>query len=132
MQKTDYHIQQTGEQHAHGTALLFTESHRKSGGKRRKYQHYRQLKHGRQRQGCGIFEIVSVQSVISQNPKDRSSLSVFRSMGGMFAGILISVVAPLVIYYEDAAGNQVVNPTNFTVLAGGVLADRDRAVVFLK
>lgn len=60
----------------------------------------------------------SMASVISQNPKDRSSLSVFRSMGGMFAGILISVVAPVVIYYEDAAGNQVVNPTNFTVLAG--------------
>lgn len=39
-------------------------------------------------------------------------------MGGMFAGILISVVAPLVIYYKDAEGNQVVNSTNFTVLAG--------------
>lgn len=60
----------------------------------------------------------SMASVISQNPKDRSSLSVFRSMGGMFAGILISVVAPLVIYYEDAQGNQVVNATNFTILAG--------------
>lgn len=60
----------------------------------------------------------SMASVISQNPKDRSSLSVFRSMGGMFAGILISVVAPLVIYYEDAQGNQVVNSTNFTILAG--------------
>ena len=60
----------------------------------------------------------SMASVISQNPKDRSSLSVFRSMGGMFAGNLISVVAPLVIYYKDAAGNQVVNSTNFTILAG--------------
>lgn len=60
----------------------------------------------------------SMASVISQNPKDRSSLSVFRSMGGMFAGILISVVAPLVIYYKDAAGNEVVNSTNFTILAG--------------
>ena len=39
-------------------------------------------------------------------------------MGGMFAGNLISVVAPLVIYYKDAAGNQVVNSTNFTILAG--------------
>ena len=42
-------------------------------------------------------------------------------MGGMFAGILISVVAPLVIYYKDAEGNQVVNSTNFTVLAGILL-----------
>lgn len=60
----------------------------------------------------------SMASVISQNPKDRSSLSVFRSMGGMFASILISVVAPLVVYYTDAEGNQVVNSTNFTILAG--------------
>lgn len=60
----------------------------------------------------------SMASVISQSPRDRSSLSVFRSMGGMFAGILISVVAPLVVYYEDAAGNRVVDPTNFTILAG--------------
>lgn len=28
------------------------------------------------------------------------------------------MVAPLVIYYKDAAGNQVVNSTNFTILAG--------------
>ena len=60
----------------------------------------------------------SMASVISQSPRDRSSLSVFRSMGGMFAGILISVVAPLVVYYEDAAGNRVVDSTNFTILAG--------------
>lgn len=60
----------------------------------------------------------SMASVISQNPKDRSSLSVFRSMGGMIAGIVISVVSPLVIYYTDAAGNQVVNSKNFTILAG--------------
>lgn len=59
----------------------------------------------------------SMASVISQNPKDRSSLSVFRSMGATFAGIAISVIAPLVIYYTDAAGNQVVNSKNFTILA---------------
>lgn len=33
----------------------------------------------------------SMASVISSEPKDRSSLSVFRSVGGTFAGILIGV-----------------------------------------
>ena len=60
----------------------------------------------------------SMASVISNNPKDRSSLSVFRSMGGMFAGILISVIAPLIVYKKDAAGNTVVVPWNFTIIAG--------------
>lgn len=60
----------------------------------------------------------SMASVISNDPTHRSSLSVFRSMGGGIAGILISVVAPLVVYTTDAEGNQVVVPNNVTVLAG--------------
>ena len=60
----------------------------------------------------------SMASVISNEPKDRSSLSVFRSMGGGLAGVAIMVVAPLVIYYTDEAGNQVVNSTRFTMLVG--------------
>ena len=60
----------------------------------------------------------SMASVISGEAKDRSSLSVFRSLGSSLAGILISVVAPLVIYYTDANGNQVVNTSNFTLIAG--------------
>ncbi len=60
----------------------------------------------------------SMASVISDNPKDKSSLSVFRSLGGTIAGILISVVAPLVVYTTDADGNQVVVPANFTMIAG--------------
>lgn len=60
----------------------------------------------------------SMASVISSDPKDRSSLSVFRSMGGGLAGIMISVTAPLVVYYTDANGNQVVDPAKFTMIAG--------------
>ncbi len=60
----------------------------------------------------------SMASVISDQPKDRSSLSVFRSLGGMFAGILISVVAPMIVYTKDADGNTVVVPYNFTLVAG--------------
>jgi len=60
----------------------------------------------------------SMASVISNNPKDRSSLSVFRSMGGVIAMIIIRIVAPLVIYYTDEVGNQVVHAGRFTLIAG--------------
>ena len=60
----------------------------------------------------------SMASVISSKSTDRSSLSVFRSMGGMLAGILISVVAPIVVYAKEGEGNTVVVPRNFTLLAG--------------
>ena len=60
----------------------------------------------------------SMASVISNQPKDRSSLSVFRSLGGMFAGIFISVITPMIVYTKDADGNTVVVPGNFTLIAG--------------
>lgn len=60
----------------------------------------------------------SMASVISAEPKDRSSLSVFRSVGGTFAGILIGVVAPMLVYYTDEAGNQVVSAGRISMVAG--------------
>lgn len=60
----------------------------------------------------------SMASVISAEPKDRSSLSVFRSMGSSIAGIFIGVVAPLIIYKTDALGNQVVSSTRFSMISG--------------
>lgn len=60
----------------------------------------------------------SMASVISDNPKDRSSLSVFRSMGAVIASIVISIIAPTLIYYTDAYGNQVVDSGKFTLTAG--------------
>lgn len=46
----------------------------------------------------------SMAAVISPDPTDRSSLSVFRTMGALFAAVLISFTVPLVIYSKDAAG----------------------------
>lgn len=60
----------------------------------------------------------SMASVISSEPKDRSSLSVYRSMGGGIAGILIGVLAPMVVYHTDVNGNQVVSASNMSILAG--------------
>lgn len=60
----------------------------------------------------------SMASAISNDPTERASLSTFRSMGAMCAAVLISMVAPKIIYYKDADGNQLVNPTNFTLIAG--------------
>lgn len=60
----------------------------------------------------------SMVSVLSPDVKDRSSLSVFRSMGASIASIGISTITPLVVYYTDANGNQVVNAGNFTLIAG--------------
>ncbi len=60
----------------------------------------------------------SMASVISSEPKDRSSLSVFRSMGGSIAGVLIGVMAPMFVYHTDAAGNQVVSASSISRVAG--------------
>lgn len=60
----------------------------------------------------------SMASVISEKPEDRSSLSVFRSMGGGVAGILIGVLAPMVVYKTDEMGNQVVSASNMSLIAG--------------
>lgn len=60
----------------------------------------------------------SMASVISDKPKDRQSLSVYRSLGSTLAGVSISVIAPLFIYYLDEDGNQVVSGRNFTLIAG--------------
>lgn len=60
----------------------------------------------------------SMASVISEKPKDRQSLSVYRSLGSTFAGVAISVTAPLFIYETDANGNQIVLGERFTLVAG--------------
>ncbi len=60
----------------------------------------------------------SMVSVLSPDVKDRSSLSVFRSMGASIASIGITTMTPLIVYYTDANGNQVVNAANFTRIAG--------------
>ncbi|MCI9531773.1 MAG: MFS transporter [Lachnospiraceae bacterium] len=60
----------------------------------------------------------SMASVITDDARERAELSTFRSMGANFASVAIMVIAPAVIYYKDANGNQIVNARNFTLIAG--------------
>ena len=60
----------------------------------------------------------SMASAITDNPRQRAELSTFRSMGATFASVVIMVVAPMVVYYTDADGNQIVSGRNFTIIAG--------------
>lgn len=66
----------------------------------------------------------SMASVLSGETGDRAALSTFRSIGATLAGLVIGVMTPLFIYTTDAAGNQILIPQNFTILAViyGVLA----------
>lgn len=60
----------------------------------------------------------SMASAITNDPKERAELSTFRSLGATFAGVMIGMIAPQIIYKMDAEGNQIVNPTAFTAMAG--------------
>ncbi len=66
----------------------------------------------------------SMASVISADVKDRASLSTFRGIGASLAGLVTGVLVPLIIYRTDEAGNQIVIPQRFTLMAVvfGVLA----------
>ncbi|MCP1661069.1 GPH family glycoside/pentoside/hexuronide:cation symporter [Neisseria perflava] len=56
-------------------------------------------------------------TVISAQPEDRASLSVFRSIGGTVAHLAISLIVPLVVY-ETIDGKEVIIPHMFTVIMG--------------
>lgn len=62
----------------------------------------------------------SMASAISGDPKDRASLSTFRTIGATFAGTVIGVILPLVIYDKvtvDGQVAQVLNGTKTSVAA---------------
>jgi len=59
----------------------------------------------------------AMASAISPEPGDRQSLSSFRTMGGMLAGMVIMVGAPLMIY-DKIDGKEVLNGGRFTMMAG--------------
>ncbi|MBQ4283572.1 MAG: MFS transporter [Lachnospira sp.] len=59
----------------------------------------------------------SMASAISAEPDDRQSLSTYRTMGGVLAGLIVGAGIPLVAY--DTVGDTVVlNGGRFTVVAG--------------
>ncbi len=60
----------------------------------------------------------SMASVISEDADDRATLSTFRSLGATFASLVIGVLAPLLVYTKDANGNQIVEGTRMTFVAG--------------
>lgn len=60
----------------------------------------------------------SMAACLSSDPKDRAALSTWRSVGAQLAVTLINVVTPMLIYYKNADGNQVVNKGMFPKLAG--------------
>lgn len=59
----------------------------------------------------------SMAAALSSESEHRASLSTFRSLGGTMAQLIIGVITPLFIYSKDAAGNQILVPQNFTILA---------------
>ena len=59
----------------------------------------------------------SMASAVSQETKDRASLSNWRTIGASLAGMFIGIVLPLVVYYEDANGNQVLDGNKMVVAA---------------
>ena len=60
----------------------------------------------------------SMASAITNDPTERASLSTWRSLGANIASVIIGSIAPQVIYYADANGNQLVDPAKFTMIAG--------------
>lgn len=60
----------------------------------------------------------SMASVLSAEADDRAALSTWRSVGSVFANLVVGVGAPLLIYTTDVAGNQIVQGERFTLIAG--------------
>ena len=60
----------------------------------------------------------SMASAISADPSDRQSLSTFRSMGGVLAGIFVGIGIPAFAYEKTAAGIEVLVGWKVTLLAG--------------
>lgn len=59
----------------------------------------------------------SMASAISPEASDRQSLSTFRTMGGMLAGMVVGAGVPMVAY-DQVDGNAVMNGGRFTIIAG--------------
>ena len=60
----------------------------------------------------------SMSSVMTEDTKERASLSTWRNLGATVAGLTIGALTPQLIYSADAAGNQIINPQAFTTIVG--------------
>lgn len=59
----------------------------------------------------------SMASAVSADPKHRAELSNWRTIGASLAGTIIGVLIPVLVYYEDAAGNQVLSGQKVMIVA---------------
>ena len=59
----------------------------------------------------------SMASAISPEPKDRAELSNYRSIGAALAGMIIGVVLPLIVFYKDENGNEILSGKRVTLAA---------------
>ena len=59
----------------------------------------------------------SMASAISGDPKERAQLSNWRTIGATLAGTFIGVVLPMIVYYKDANGNDVLSGSKVTIAA---------------
>ena len=60
----------------------------------------------------------SMSSVMSEDTKERASLSTWRNLGATVAGLMVGAVVPQIIYSLDVNGNQIINPQAFTTIVG--------------
>lgn len=59
----------------------------------------------------------SMASVITNDPKERTQLSTWRTIGATMSGMVIGVIAPMLVFSRNEAGQQVVSPEKFTLTA---------------
>lgn len=67
---------------------------------------------------CVNIPYGSMASAMTEDADERASLSTFRSLGAALAQLMIGVIAPLLIYTTDANGNQIVDGSRITLIAG--------------
>lgn len=59
----------------------------------------------------------SMASALSEHPRDRAQLSNWRTIGAMLAGTFIGVILPLLVYYTDSEGNQLLSGSRVSLAA---------------
>lgn len=59
----------------------------------------------------------SMASAVSADPKHRAELSNWRTIGASLAGTIIGVLIPVLVYYQDEAGNQVLSGQKVMIVA---------------
>lgn len=59
----------------------------------------------------------SMASVITNDSKQRTQLSTWRTVGATLSGLLIGIIAPMLVFATDSQGQQYVVPEKFTLTA---------------